>query len=158
MSTPNNTKTTQLTEKLRSRLHGNVQDFKLNYIPDSISGDARTMFDRCVEKSIAQHGEKEVEQMLQKLENKVRNVERESELRVWETIFGPENTFKGRAEKWSEREEKVHKRAQVVREVYKKEKGKVGGDGMGGEGGKKKDGKDKNDTGAKGLGRDRDLK
>lgn len=128
MSSPTN-KIAQLTEKLRSRLHGNLEDFKPDFVPskDGRSSDARSTFDRLVQTSITEHGEKEVEAMLVQLDEKSRDIDREAELRIWEMIFGWDATFKERAQSWNEPEKKIYKRALVVRSVYKKEKARKEG-------------------------------
>lgn len=123
------TKIAHLSEKLRSRLHGNLEDFQPDFVPSQSgrSSDARLTFDRLVQRSIAEHGEKAVEAMLTQLDEKARDIDREAELRVWEMVFGfgSDTTFKERAESWHKPEKKIYQRALVVREVYRKEKGEA---------------------------------
>ncbi|CAD6581440.1 MAG: hypothetical protein ASARMPRED_000615 [Alectoria sarmentosa] len=120
MSTPN--KTADLARTLRERLHGDIKDIHPGFLPDRWSSDAQTRFDQYVQESLTKRGEQETEKILAKFHNKIRDLEREVEMRIWETIFGPERTFKDKAYQWGEREEKVYARAQRVREVYKREK------------------------------------
>lgn len=116
------TKLTHLTERLRNRLHGDIKDIKPNDIipDDNRSSDARVRFDENIELAIAKYGEKQVEKMLQHYYDKVKDIDHEAELRVWEMMSGPGLTFRDRAFKWGDKEEDTYKRAQRVRDVYKK--------------------------------------
>lgn len=115
------TKITRLAEHLRHRLHGDIKDIKLEYsVPSDESGDARVRFDRNIELAITKYGEKAVEKMLQRYYEKVKDVELEAELRVWEMISGPEPTFRDRAFEWGDKQEETHRRAQRVRAVHKR--------------------------------------
>ena len=113
-----NSNITDLVEHIRSRLHGDLKDIKRDFNPDDKSSDARLRFDELVEQNIKKHGEKEVEEMLQSYYDKVKAIEREAELRVWEMIYGPKPTFAARAFDWGDQEEYTHMRAQRVEAIY----------------------------------------
>ena len=129
-----------LADHLRGRLHGDVKDIDPKFVPaDRTSGNARLRFDEHVERAIKKYGEDEVENILQRFYNKVKDFDREAELRVWEMICGPERTFRDRAYRWGDNEDEMYRRAQRVRAVYegigkgrKRQGGKIGeGNGPG---------------------------
>ncbi|KAL9074859.1 MAG: hypothetical protein Q9161_001997 [Pseudevernia consocians] len=114
-----NSKITDLVEHIRSRLHGDLKDIKRDFNPDDKSSDARLRFDELVSQNIKKHGEEKVEEMLQSYYGKVKDIEREAKLRVWEMIYGPKPTFAERAFDWSDQEMYNHIRAQRVKAIYK---------------------------------------
>lgn len=85
-----------------------------------MSSEARVRFDQYVEQAIKKYGEKEVEKILQHFYDKVKDIDHEAELRVWEMIYGPERTFGDRAYKWGDKEKETYRRAQRVRAIYTK--------------------------------------
>ena len=103
MSTPN--KTADLTRTLRHRLHRDIKDVHPGFVPEGRSSNARTRFGSVRSREPDKGGgEQETEKILVKSHNKIRDLEREVEMRIWETIFGPERTFKDKADQGSERE------------------------------------------------------
>ena len=111
----------RLAEHLRHRLHGDIKDINPeNIVPDDRSSDARVHFDRNVELAITKYGEKATETMLQRYYEKIKHIELEAELRVWEMISGPELSFRDRAFEWGDKEEETYGRAQRVRAVHER--------------------------------------
>ncbi|CAD6587224.1 MAG: hypothetical protein ASARMPREDX12_002783 [Alectoria sarmentosa] len=116
-----NKKIAHLAECLRGRLHGDIRDVKPDFVPGpNMSSEARVRFDQYVQQAIKKYGEKEVEKILQRFYDKVKDIDHEAELRVWEMIYGPERTFGDRAYKWGDKEEETYRRAQRVRATYTK--------------------------------------
>ena len=114
-----NSKITDLVMHIRSRLHGDLKDIKRDFNPDDKSSDARIRFDELVSQNIKKHGEEKVEEMLQSYCGKVKDIEREAKLRVWEMIYGPKPNFAERAFDWGDQEEYIHLRAQRVKAIHK---------------------------------------
>ena len=111
-----------IARRLRDRLHGKVHDINPDFIIGrDKSSDARLCFEQHVEQAVKKHGEKEAEKMLECFEGKIKDIELEAELRVMETIFGPEFTFRERAFKWGKKEKQTHARAQRVRAIHREE-------------------------------------
>lgn len=121
MKTAPNNKIAHLAECLRGRLHGDIKDIKPDFVPGpNISSKARVRFDQYVQQAIKKYGEKEVEKILQLFYDKVKDIDHEAELRVWEMIYGPERTFGDRAYKWGDKEQETYRRTQRVRAIYTK--------------------------------------